>query len=389
MNDLFIIVILIALLFIIHYNQQFDQPDQQFDQPDQFDYQTDQQFDTLLFTKVQQCLLDSAFVPAPIPPVLTGDIPSIDLEAHYRQLLKATKPFRDTKEISYAGYSGPWIERHWINHFCCNRSVMRDFGGLVPLFVQWTDMSSHTGDGWYHSIAFKRFFSMLRPNVLYVTVSQNDNGINNIRSHKFPLPTETWNIFVISAGGYGHMPIPLLIKELQVQPVPSVYPTFISFVGTMHSWSTVRHQMMKVVHDVTTRHGLIGKHYSGQEWLRVMNQSLLNLTPRGYGRSAFHIYETIQLGYIPVYIYNDHMWLPYKGSPSHLTSFGFAVHVNQFATWLDDMATKQLNVEELRTIMLKYRESHYTFKGVLQQLEYFFKQDQRCDLVCHRHPDDA
>ena len=35
------------------------------------------------------------------------------------------------------------------------------------------------------------------------------------------------------------------------------------------------------------------------------------MSPRGYGRSSFRLYEAIQLGSIPVFIY-DHKWLPFE-----------------------------------------------------------------------------
>ena len=36
------------------------------------------------------------------------------------------------------------------------------------------------------------------------------------------------------------------------------------------------------------------------------------LAPRGYGRSSFRFFEIFQLGTIPIYIWDDIEWLPYK-----------------------------------------------------------------------------
>jgi hypothetical protein len=36
------------------------------------------------------------------------------------------------------------------------------------------------------------------------------------------------------------------------------------------------------------------------------------LAPRGYGRSSFRFFEIFKLGAIPVYIWDDNEWLPYK-----------------------------------------------------------------------------
>ena len=42
-----------------------------------------------------------------------------------------------------------------------------------------------------------------------------------------------------------------------------------------------------------------------------MGDSVFALCPRGYGKTSYRMYEAIQLGIIPVYIYDDE-WLPYK-----------------------------------------------------------------------------
>ena len=67
--------------------------------------------------------------------------------AHYREVLDATAKFRAplVSPHSAAGYSGPWIEDSWVQRFCCdaNESTQARFGGaLVPIFVQWVDISS-------------------------------------------------------------------------------------------------------------------------------------------------------------------------------------------------------------------------------------------------------
>ena len=36
------------------------------------------------------------------------------------------------------------------------------------------------------------------------------------------------------------------------------------------------------------------------------------LSPRGYGRSSFRIFECFELGTIPIYIWNDINWLPFQ-----------------------------------------------------------------------------
>eukprot|EP01035_Chromulina_nebulosa_P017912 gene17912-23532_t len=37
-----------------------------------------------------------------------------------------------------------------------------------------------------------------------------------------------------------------------------------------------------------------------------------NLAPRGYGRSSFRFAESIQMGRVPIFLYDDIPWVPYQ-----------------------------------------------------------------------------
>ena len=45
-----------------------------------------------------------------------------------------------------------------------------------------------------------------------------------------------------------------------------------------------------------------------------MSHSKLSLCPRGFGRSSYHLAETVQMGRVPVYVYDgaDDHWVPYE-----------------------------------------------------------------------------
>ena len=50
------------------------------------------------------------------------------------------------------------------------------------------------------------------------------------------------------------------------------------------------------------------------DWLQFIHKSKFNLAPRGYGRTSYRLAEIIQVGRIPVYMYDDYPWLPYQGT---------------------------------------------------------------------------
>ena len=43
-----------------------------------------------------------------------------------------------------------------------------------------------------------------------------------------------------------------------------------------------------------------------------MEESNYTLCPRGYGTASFRMYEALQVGSIPVYVWAEELWLPFK-----------------------------------------------------------------------------
>jgi len=340
------------------------------------------------FRTFQKCLGDSPFVDnnAEIP---QSPLSPSELEEHYYSLLEKLKPLRTgIPHHEYIGYKGPWIENWWIDTFCCNKSI-DTFGGMVPLFVQWVDLFLVTGQGPGYFIKIKgEVLSHLRSDVIYVTVSQSDSGIYSI---KFPgfTPRNTRNILVLSAGGFGHVPLPLLGRELSpVSWRPPIYG--LTFAGTVHF--PAREDMARILREIISKNdtNLNIAFYKGNEWLSFMQDSMFNLAPRGFGRSSFRFVEIVQLNLVPVYVYDDHDWTAYKESPASASRIGYSVAVKDFGAWCYKIASPAFNLQceyEKKLEMVKiFAKSHYSFEGIMQQISYFLQGDSRGNLKCQRHP---
>ena len=110
-----------------------------------------------------------------------------------------------------------------------------------------------------------------------------------------------------------------------------------------------------------------------KNWKTDISHTKFNLAPRGYGRTSYRLAEIIQIGRLPVYMYNDVSWLPYAASPADVGFFGlvgkrFHMHelANAMAQLTDADVSKRLaHVSKIRDF--------YTYKGVLIQLEKFFE----------------
>ena len=248
------------------------------------------------------------------------------------------------------------------------------------------------GEEWQISPHGSKFFAMLRKDVMYLAISQHAEGLYHLR--KFMKPQDHWNILTLSGGGHGHAPIPLFLNE---QPFHPVYdddntPNLFVFAGNIVVYP-VRLAMMRVLGKLSSSEPSFAfKHYTGEDWAQVMRTGKLNLAPRGYGRTSFRLIESLQMGLVPVYVYDDHDWSPYKGSEANIRNFGFAVNISEFESFVQDMAKKNaenpnfLNLKERVAKLKKVRESHYTLSGLMQQIQYFFQDDQRTSITCQRHP---
>jgi hypothetical protein len=108
-----------------------------------------------------------------------------DADKHYENLLVETRSYRSVlPHEGPSGYRGPWIENHFIENFIGKN--LSFFNGFIPLFIQWTDIhvadSDRTEPYYNTSVSptmsdfHSRIISLLRPNVMYLAVSQDDQG---------------------------------------------------------------------------------------------------------------------------------------------------------------------------------------------------------------------
>ena len=152
----------------------------------------------------------------------------------------------------------------------------------------------------------------------YFAVVQFDNGI------LLDLPPNT----LIYGACSGHIPIPLIYED-NTQTLSRVYKKsfedkqiLCSFVGSItsnHIQPNVRATLFRLFQNNPNF-----KMINSGQWTANVNassqitfidttiNSKFALAPRGFGRSSFRFFECFLLGTIPVYVYNDENWLPFK-----------------------------------------------------------------------------
>eukprot|EP01041_Mallomonas_annulata_P014327 gene14327-30500_t len=298
-----------------------------------------------------------------------------DAETHYKELLLQTERYRHIRHHEAAGYHGPWIENHFINHFI--NKPLSYFNGFIPIFVQWVDLHVYEIDlennqkrntsipeyKTYHTDISK----LLRTDVLYITVSQDDQGIHKL-SHLNP------NILVLSAGGYGHIPIPLLKEYLEYIPRKTDDP----FVWEVGFYGNIRPRLSRSRMLAEMRGALDSAHIKytfmqSTDWKQNIANTKFNLVPRGFGRTSYRLAEVVNIGRIPVYLYDDVPWIPYAGTNVSVEAFGLIGQMGNMVglvSQLVSVSRSELDVVH-RLEMVRQANEYYTYEGVLKQIELF------------------
>ena len=294
-------------------------------------------------------------------------------EEHYEWLKKETEKYRNITMFCWEGYCGKWIENVWIDTFINEK--LSTFGPYIPLFIPWNSQWSLLKEYKYKFLV-KEILSLLKPNYLYITVSLNDFGVEGSRrvfSEEDHFPK---NLVVLAANGRGHVPLPEL-KQLEQPREMKPYKYEASFIGFMQYANR-----QKVVNFFKEKmHDKFFSSWREKDWNAINEVSKVILSPRGFGRNCFRTYEMLQQGYVPVVLYDDYYWLPYRNS-----SFPWdEVAIVSDNDHLEEVYEKIMSIDEnerqrYRENMFKYRK-YFTYYGVMEQIAFFMHGQGflRCD----------
>ena len=158
----------------------------------------------------------------------------------------------------------------------------------------------------------------------------------------------------------GSIPIPLIYQDLNNTLENMQKKKFnekkilCSFVGNITS-NNVEPNVRKLMFDILLNSNNFNLINSGG-WNPVVNKqnqdifiettinSKFALAPRGYGRSSFRFFEIFKLGTIPIYLWNDLDWLPFKDEIDY-SKLCINIHYSQ--------------IKNLENILLNITENDY------------------------------
>jgi hypothetical protein len=161
---------------------------------------------------------------------------------------------------------------------------------------------------------------------------------------------------------------------------PDRYQTIVGFYGNTRPRLARSRLLDKVQHSFQSKGIQTLLKSPHENWVTAMQNTLYNLAPRGWGRTSYRLAEIIQLGRIPIYIYDDYEWLPYQNSniSFHQMNYGFSVNgfnpgkVEDLALVLQRLKDDPKGNKVMLDNVLAVRR-YYTYAGVIEQIALFIQ----------------
>eukprot|EP00924_Labyrinthula_sp_SR-Ha-C_P007572 maker-scaffold_42-snap-gene-0.51-mRNA-1 protein AED:0.00 eAED:0.00 QI:125/1/1/1/1/1/2/873/495 len=124
-------------------------------------------------------------------------------------------------------------------------------------------------------------------------------------------------------------------------------------------------------------------------WRVAILYSNYTLCPVGTAPVSYRLYEAIQMGIVPIYLHgNKGAYVPYKGGDMDVYNLGYVTHFSDRTDFFKELEEVDPIIRlEKQKLVLKYRDSHYTPKGVMQQLDAWMKNPEGSDLQCCENPE--
>jgi len=256
---------------------------------------------------------------------------------------------------------GDYIEEYFYGFYKRNKAEFDETGyTLIPIFwtsVYITNINRNLIQPYIDALPIGKYF----------TVSQHDDAVTE------RLPEDT--IRFEAGGNRDGIPIPLICSPLRDEHLePREKDILCSFVGSANT--EFRNELCRMyANDADV-------YLSSQEWrydvqrdrfeifLDITKRSHFTLCPRGYGAQSFRLYEAMQLGSIPVFIY-DKEWFPFS-SKIDWSEFCVLIHVDEIS-----------NLKQILRAIDSSKQEQMLVRGREIYKEYFTRENLCKHILAH------
>ena len=268
--------------------------------------------------------------------------------------------------------NGFYLEEYFLNMYLKNRpKTQRKY---IPCL--WTNFQI---ENWFY---LKRN-EMQHELDTWLNNNPSSNGYFIVIQHDLGpllnLPSNT----IIYGSCYGNIPIPLIYQDINNKLESIQQKKYIdkkilcSFVGNITANNVMPNVRQEIFKKFNNNLNFSLKNSGGwssevsKQSQKIFIETTLNskfaFAPRGFGRSSFRFFEILKLGTIPIYVWNDYDWLPFKDCIDY-TKLCINIHVSE----LDKLENilLSINEEQYNNMLNYYNEIKHLFyiEGVYDKI---------------------
>ena len=296
-------------------------------------------------------------------------IPLEELEkrTYQRKIINSTGKYRPIPKYPvYPPYHKDYyIEDFFFNYFVTNDVKTDRF--YLPIF--WT---SCYNNNWFNKDSvpdIQSFLDILNPNFSYFTICQHEHapGDELILPKNTLVFTSSGKIAQKNKSNKNILSIPLICSPIKNINLNKKRNIFCSFVGA--ETHKIRIKMKEFLKDdenyyISTDKWKINISKSKEdEFKEITERSIFALCPRGEGPTSFRLYEAMQLGAIPVYVY-DFKWIPYDNDINwdDICIFIHENEINHIKDILEHISNDK--IEKMRNNISILYDKYFTLESI-------------------------
>ena len=284
--------------------------------------------------------------------------------------------FYVNNSVTYPPFkNGYYLEEYFFEYMKTN-NIDKNSEGRKYIPALWTNFQI---EGWFTSKKVEMQLSLDE----YIKENPSENGYFTVVQYDdgplLRLPEGT----IIYGACSGTIPLPLIYEDRNNTLVKLNSRKFeyiekellCSFVGT------ITHNVREFCKNILSgREGFTMHIRNG--WSTDVNEDLQKifvdntikskfaLAPRGYGRSSFRFFEIFQLGSVPVYVWDDIEWLPYKDKIDY-KKICVSIHISEINNL--ESILKGITEKEYNEMIAEYERIKHMF-GLNEMCKYIVGQ---------------
>ena len=267
-------------------------------------------------------------------------------------------------------HKGDYLEEYFYK-FYKNHKDTFDKTGYTYIPVYWTSVYITSKN----KELLQPYLNWLPKDKKYFTVSQHDDAVQEI------LPPGTLSF---EAGGNKNgIPLPLICSPIEKNLIKEVNKDiFCSFVGTISHNASARVKLYKTYYDDDSFYFNEPRLWSDKvqqdhlkEFIYTTQRSIFSLCPRGYGKQSFRFYEVLQLGSIPVFVYNPEFF-PFK-KYIDWSEFAVCIHENDIPNLKSKL--ESYSEKDIKNMLKRGKEvyqEYFTMEGMSKTILRYLQDEE-------------